>query len=232
VNAEIPVPLDPLQLGLTPDGSTVLVSDNDSAVTFIDTATDKVTFTLNTPGYYPSGIAVSPDGMRAYVTNYDEVNQCLLVIDIPNRRMLSTIPLPLVYPRVVVITPDGSQAWVNYWTGNQISVVDLLSGTVSANLNIGPPIATGMAFNPAGTKAFVAADPNLLLVIDTASLTKLAQLTVGPGPVDVVASPNGHLIFVNSSTQNGTWVVDAVKNTLIGAPANPTQGGSMGLTIF
>jgi hypothetical protein len=44
---------------------------------------------------------------------YDLENQCLLVIDIPNRKMLSPIPLQFIYPRVVVITPDGTQAWVN-----------------------------------------------------------------------------------------------------------------------
>jgi YVTN family beta-propeller protein len=232
VNAEIVVQSNPLQVAVTPDGSTALVTSYDSAVTFIDTATDKVTFTLVTPGYYPQGIAISPDGTRAYVTNYDDANQCLLVIDIPNRRMLSTISLPQVYPRVVAVTPDGTQAWVNYWTDSEITVVDLLSGTVSAHLNFGSPIDMGMAFNPAGTKAFVAADPNLLLVIDTATLTKLAQVAVGPSPDDVVVLPNGHLVFVNSSLENGTWLVDAVKNTLIAAPSNPTQGGSMGLTVF
>lgn len=232
VRREIQVRANPLQLAVTPDGATVLVTSYDSAVTFIDTATDTVTFTLNTPNYNPSGIAISPDGSRAYVTHYLDENPSLLVIDVPNRKLLSTIPLPYDYPRVVVVTPDGAQAWVNYYAGDVITVVDLLSSSISANLTPGGSISMGMAFNPTGTKAFVAASPGLLLVIDTASLTSIARIAVGPSPVDVVADPNGRTVYVNSATRSGTWWIDANKNQLKAAPAASTFGGSMGLVVF
>jgi YVTN family beta-propeller protein len=228
---EISVQSNPLQLAVTPDGSTLLVTSYDSAVTFIDTSTDKVTFVLPTPGYYPQGIAITPDGTRAYVTDYDLVNQRLLVIDIPNRKLLPAIPLPTAYPRVVAITPDGSQAWVNYWQSSYITIVDLLSQTVAETLNFGAPISQGMVFNPQGTKALVLADPGLVLVIDTATLTQMAQIPVGPYPSDIVLGPEGEA-FVNSSTQDGIWVVNWVKNKLSAAPQNPTPGGSMGLLVY
>lgn len=230
---EITVTSNPLQAAVMPDGATVLVTSYDSAVTFISTASDTVAFTLATPNYYPSGIAISPDGTRAYVTNYFDSNPALLVIDIPNRKLLSTIPLPLAYPRVVVLTPDGAQAWVNYYSGTEVTIVDTLSGTISRRLNLGIGVSTGMAFNPTGTKAFIATISNLVYVIDTASLSTLAKIAVGPEPNDVIAVANGNKVFVNSPDQAGVWVIDAVHNTLIASPpAATTADGSMGMMIY
>src|ERR1035437_9523439 len=61
---------NPLQLAMTPDAKTLIVTRYDSAVVFIDVATDAITTTLSTPGAYPTGIAISPDGSTAYVTSY------------------------------------------------------------------------------------------------------------------------------------------------------------------
>jgi len=231
VRKEIPVRSNPLQLAVTPDGTTVLVTSYDSALNFIDTATDTV-FTLNLPGYNPSGIAISPDGTRAFLTHYLDSAPALLVIDIPNRKLLSTIPLPFNFPRVVVLTPDGAQAWVNYYSGTLVTIVDTLSGTVSANINFGVPISMGMAFNPTGTKAFIAGSPNTIYIVDTASLSILARVAVGGDPTDVIADPNGKVVYVNSGVTSGTWLVDPINNTLAAAPQSPPSGGSQGLLIY
>jgi DNA-binding beta-propeller fold protein YncE len=232
---EIPVVSNPLQLAETPDGATVLVTSYDSAVNFIDTASDKVVFTLNTPNYYPSGIAVSPDGTRAYVTSYDDVRNHLLVLDVPNRKIITAIPLANAYPRVVVLTPDGAQAWVNYYQGTGITIVDTLTNSVAREVNLGVGVSMGMAFNPTGTKAFIAADPNSVIVMNTASLGILTRITVGGAPTDIVASPDGRNVFVDSATQGRIWVIDAVRNQLDSAtdPTSPAaSGASMGLLVF
>ena len=229
---EITVTPDPLQVAVTPDGKQALVTSYDGAVTFIDTATNTISGTLVLNNYNPSGIAISPDSTRAYVTHYLDLQPSLLVIDIPNRKLLSTIPLPQAYPRVVVLTPDGSQAWVNYYQGSFVTVVDLLTGTVSGS--VGGAASTGMAFNPTGTKAFLAVPPNQLYVVDTATLSTVARLTVGDAPSDVVATPDGKHVLVTSQSQPGTWWVDSRSNKVLGntVPTGQTTGGSQGLLVF
>jgi DNA-binding beta-propeller fold protein YncE len=232
---EIPVASNPLQLAETPDGTMVLVTSYDSAVNFIETASDMVVFTLTTPNYYPSGIAISPDGARAYVTSYDDVQKDLLVIDIPNRKLLTAIPLTNAFPRVVVLTPDGAQAWVNYYQGSSITIVDTLTNSVAREVNIGVGVSNGMAFNPTGTKAFIAANPNTVIVMNTSSLGILARITVGGAPTDIVADPDGRNVFVDGGSDGRIWVIDAVRNRLDSAsePTSPAaSGASRGLLVF
>jgi YVTN family beta-propeller protein len=47
-----------------------VTNSGDNTVSVIDTATNTVTATVKV-GYYPDGIAVSPDRTRVYVTNYN-----------------------------------------------------------------------------------------------------------------------------------------------------------------
>lgn len=71
---EIKVCSSPLESAVTPDGATMLVTCYNNTVAWIDTATDRVTFTLPLPNSFPAGIAISPDGTRAYVSNYFDSN--------------------------------------------------------------------------------------------------------------------------------------------------------------
>ena len=230
---EITVAPLPLQIRITPDGATALVTSYDEALTFIDTATNTVKAIMPLVNYNPQGIAISPDGTRAYVTHYYDIRPVLLVIDIPNRKLLSTIALPQPYPRVVVITPDGSQAWVNYLYGGVITVVDVLTGTVARNINISQPVEKGMAFNPTGTKAYAAVYPNQVYVIDTATLAVKTKLTVGQAPNDIVATPDGTRLFVNSEVDPGLWWIDPTIDRVVGSRKLPgATGGSMGLLIY
>jgi YVTN family beta-propeller protein len=226
----IPVGTNPLQVAMTPDGATALVTRYDNAVVWIDSNTDQVTFTLNTPNIYPSGIAISPDGTRAYVTNYFDINPSLLVIDLVKRAILTTVPLGQAYPRSVTIIPDGSQVWVNYLNRNVVDIVDTLTLTTTNSVGFNGAVSTGMAFNPTGTKAFIATSPNLLTIVDTQTLRTIATVTVGASPNDVVVTADGRRVFVNSDTSGVLSVVDASTNQLL--QSLTTNGGSMGLVVF
>jgi YVTN family beta-propeller protein len=231
---EIPVQSNPLQVAITPDGTQALVTSYDGALTFIDTATDNVKSVLDLSNYNPSGIAISPDGTRAYVTHYLDQQPCLLVVDIPNVKLLSTIPLTHAYPRVVTLTPDGSQAWVNYYGDRVVSIIDLLTGTVASTLDVSTEADTGMAFDPAATKVYIAVYPNQVFVFDTATLKRIATITVGTSPMDLVMMPEGNLLFVSTETDPGIWWIDVKTNTQSRysvAPGNPS-GGTMGLVVF
>jgi hypothetical protein len=74
IKAVIPVVTRPLQVDITPDGSTALVTSFDNAVNFIDLATNEVTYTLMTDSNTnPHGLAISPDGKRAYITSFQSI---------------------------------------------------------------------------------------------------------------------------------------------------------------
>jgi YVTN family beta-propeller protein len=232
---EIPVFSNPLQVAITPDGTLALVTSYDGALTFIDTTTDNIKAVLDLSNYNPSGIAISPDGTRAYVTHYLDQQPCLLVIDIPNVKLLSTIPLSHAYPRVVTLTPDGSQAWVNYYSDRVVTIIDLLTGTVANTVDVSTEADTGIAFDPAGTRAYIAVYPNQIFVYDTASLTRVATITVGTSPMDVVMMPEGNLLFVSTETDAGFWWIDTKTNKQTRFSSDPSAsfgGGTMGLVVF
>jgi DNA-binding beta-propeller fold protein YncE len=69
-------------------------------------------------------------------------------------------------------------------------------------------------------------------VIDTATLSLVKKVTVGPTPTDVVLGPDRTTMYVNSASQKGVWVIDLVKDQLIESPSTVTSGGIMGLTVF
>jgi YVTN family beta-propeller protein len=220
----------PLQVAMTPDGATALVTRYDNAVVWIDSATDQVTFTLQTGSVFPAGIAISPDGTRAYVTNYFNINPSLLIIDLTKRAILTTVPLGQAYPRSATITPDGSQVWVNYLNGNAVDIVDTLTLTTTSRVGFNGTVSTGMAFNPTGTRAFIATFPNLLTIVDTQTLRAVATVTVGASPIDVVVTADGRRVFVTSDPAAVVSVVDAHTNQLL--QSVPVHAGSMGLVVF
>jgi DNA-binding beta-propeller fold protein YncE len=220
----IPVGSNPLQVALTPDGSQALVSRFDEAIAIVNTTTGQLTGTINTLGIYAQGISVMPDGTQAWVTSYTDENPTIAVIDLATRRTIRSIPTGNFYPRTVVLTPDGSQAWVNFLNGGIIKVYDTLTGEQIGQVSVPGTAQTGIAFNPTGTRAYVAAVPDRLIVFDTAGLTEVARITVVSGPIDVKFS-NG-LIYVNGSLrQGGISVVDPVSNTLLGNVVVPPSTG-------
>ena len=126
----------------------------DNTVTVIDTATNAVVATIPV-STGPFGVAVTPDGTRAYVTNGSsppspptlsstsvdirELIQNLpgvSVIDTATNTVIATIPVGLV-PFGVAITPDGTRAYVTNEDSNTVSVIDIATNTVVATIPVG-----------------------------------------------------------------------------------------------
>ena len=219
----------PLQAELTPDGSTLVVTSYDSGITLIDTATDTVTATINTPNRYPNGIAISRDGQLAYVTNYNDVSSGVFVVDLGTRQIVANIPTS-AFPKSVLLTPDGSQLWVLYYQGGSIDIIDTLTLTLNGSVPVNGQADTGMAFNPTGTRAYIAVRRGQLAVIDTATLQYVTTLLVDANPTDVVFTPDGDNIFVRG-TSGELWRIDARHDRVVGhLPVGGLAG--MGLAIF
>ena len=122
-------------------------------------------------GDHPIGVAITPDGTKAYVAN--NYGNTVSVINVATGAA-STISTGIGNgPDGVAITPDGTKAYVTSFTDSTVSVIAVASDAV-----IGSPIGigdspTGVAITPDGTKAYVTG----------ASSTKLSVINVATGSV-------------------------------------------------
>lgn len=233
IKATIPVFQNPLQVAVTPDGSTALVTSfgdlfgDGGAVTFIDLATNKITNTLMMPDFQtPHGLAISPDGNTAYVGNFTSPGQSILVVNIPTHAITATIQISVAYPSAMTLTPDGSQLWVGSPLGSETDVLDTLSQTTITRLNI--QASGDVAFNSTGTTAYITSSANnpagQVFAVDTSTFRTVNTYTVGSGPTDISMSYGDQFLVVNNYNDGTVSIIDLqqgkVKTAQFGA--NPT----------
>jgi YVTN family beta-propeller protein len=205
----------------------------------IGTAAGAVTGTVPV-GAGPTGVAVTRDGSRAYVTNAD--SDSVSVIDTASDVVVSTIPVGDA-PTYIAVTPDGHSLYVMTASG-VIDVVDTTLETIVANIPVGASGA--IAITPDGTRAYVAA--GLVHVIDIATNTVETSFAAETTPVagvsttalSVAISPDGSRAYVgvflfgagNSSiTATGSIVlVDTGSNQISGEIALGSVPGQIALT--
>ncbi len=102
VVATISVGHNPVEVVVTPDGSTVYVANAGSnSVSVIDTTSNNVTKTVAV-GFNPVNIAIKRDGTRAYVANAGA--NSVSVIDTSTNAVVHTIPVGQ-NPVHVAVTP-------------------------------------------------------------------------------------------------------------------------------
>jgi YVTN family beta-propeller protein len=114
-------------------------TSNRGIVHLIGTATDAAAATIQlTPANgLLEGLALSPDGSIAYVT--DTENNLLFVASLQTQTQQAKFPVGMD-PFNIAITPDGSQAWV--LTGAGLEIVNLATGTVGGPVRLpGAPSA-------------------------------------------------------------------------------------------
>jgi YVTN family beta-propeller protein len=147
----------PIELEITPDGKTAVVSVGPA---FFDSLSgllgnpeippggtllivDLETGTADEiqTGDVPLGIAISPDGSRAYTANYGTDGargDTLSVIDIPGRQLIEDVQVGSG-PEQVALSPDGSLGIVNVVSGGGIRIFQTsdVAGTLSGVLETG-----------------------------------------------------------------------------------------------
>lgn len=159
------VGFQPDAVAVTPDGSRVYVVNAapcdpplcdfsaPSNVSVIDAATNTVVATV-TVGRSAIGVAITPNGTRAYVTNGDG---SVSVINTATNLVADTIT-GFSGPRGIAFTPDGMHAYVSN-DPSSVSVIgtstNTFRGSIPLPLNNVNSTTLGIAITPDGTRAYV-----------------------------------------------------------------------------
>ncbi len=233
VKTTIPVFQNPLQVVVTPDGSMALVTSfgdlqgDGGAVTFISLASNKVTSTVMMPFQVtPNGLAISPDSTTAYIGNFTNPGQSILVMNIASQMITGTIQNVVQYPSGLTLTPDGSQLWVASPLGAEVDVIDTLSETEIYRLNI--QSTTDIAFNSTGTTAYItsaASSPGQVIAVNTATFQTVNTYTVGASPSDISMSYGDRFLVVNNDIDGTISVIDLKQNAVKTLPVGTSPSG-------
>ncbi len=245
---------DPVAVSVTPDGTRAYVlnsgnlfnQDNASVsvIDMSDPSNPAVVQTIPFDIYNPREIAVSPDGLRAYV-GYDNTvggNGHLLVIDTdPTSATYNTVigdPIEVGDgPRDITFSPDGTRALILNQSSLDIVVLDIDPASPTFHTLIGGPIdvsnssPSAVAVTPDGTRAYVTVpgssfDYVTVIDIDPGSAgygTKIGSPIAGAGSDAIAITPNGTRAYVLSAFGDSVGIIDtdpssATFNTVLGDP--------------
>jgi len=117
------VPLSPTALVASSDGKALyLACATANRVLCFDLAKQKVSDSITMPEP-PSGLTLSPDNTRLFVT-CDAPESKVCIVDLANWKIIATIPAGHT-ARAPVVSPDGKTLYVCNQFNNDVSVIDL-----------------------------------------------------------------------------------------------------------
>lgn len=212
---------------LSPDGTTLYVTYGyrpgseigPGEVAVIDTATHQVTNRIEV-GDEPAGIAVTPDGTKAYVADFGS-GQITEITGLNGGAPQAQPPIDIGgTPSGVAVTPDGETVYVTNGSADEVSVLDAATGAVTATLTdsslSGPQ---GVATSPSGVGAYVANFEAGRLTALASSGLVLGTVGVAAEPFGVAYAPDGRTVYVSSSGSPGSvTAIGAEDRTVIGGP--------------
>ncbi len=214
---------DGLGIAVNGDGSQVVTVDSSSGL--LDVITDGQLRKQVLVGGQTTGVALSPDGHTASVTDSEvgKSSGVLAIIDLSTASVTARIPVGSG-PTGVVFSPDGRLAYVantGYVGAGNVQVVDVTREMVTGSVTVGKQPA-GLAVSSDGSRLYVV-DANLYLplpvpptptlpgdvdIIDTSTLKVTATVPVGVAPLFASLSPSGDTLAVGDYGSNAVTLLD------------------------
>ena len=205
----------------TPDGTQLYtLAGNDIVV--VDTASNSVAATVALPAGSgtPNGIAISEDGLHAYVTSYTGPDIVVTGLDTATYAVLGQAQIASFGPSDgVAITPDGTRVYVTSVADDSVSVLDTSNFTLVTQVYNGR-YPLGVTISPDGTRAYVVYlgfEQSEVSVLDTATNTQLTSVPLPAAypanPGKLAVTPDGKTLYV--LTEYGVSVIDTGSETVV-----------------
>jgi phospholipase C len=156
----------------------------------IDTASGRAR-KLSEPLHNPHGVAVTPDGKHAYVT--DTERDQVLVVSTSSPRVVRRIAVGRS-PWNTAFTADSAKAYVSNANDDTVSAIDTATGRVTQTIALGAGtngqlnhIPTGIALSPEGHIWVACNVSSSMVVIDPVSnaVIQSIEIGLGDGPTEI-----------------------------------------------
>ncbi len=208
LKATIPVAQGISEMVVTPDGGRIFLLVS-GGILAIDAATYQLTATIAVGGEGLAGLAVTPDGQRAVISQAPQygANQ-VLIIDLSSKKIISSFEVYFYLSRgATAISPDGKRAYI----GGQLIGGDI-SQVMVFDLDASTQIASGwtgrglrkITATPDGRFVYVTGDyvtyyndpQGFVEVIDARTNKFVAGASVHATPGNPAVTPDGAKVYV------------------------------------
>jgi YVTN family beta-propeller protein len=152
-------------------------------------------------GSYPKVIAVSPDGSRAYVTNW--VSEDLSIIDTATRAVLAKVKLSGT-PRGLAASSDGTRLYIARFAGGSILRLGLPDMKLETLYAADGGAKRHLVLDEARGRLYatdMARDS--LFVLEAATGKLIKEVRLGPNPNTCALSPDGSTVYACTRGTNG-----------------------------
>lgn len=192
-------------------------------------ATTPDTFFSTTVGIIPWGVALSPDGTKAYVANTG--NSSVSEVNANTGNLIRTFPVG-ASPRALVVSADGREVFVVNYLGNSVTEIRLSDG--ATNTLLVDPRPTSIAISPDNTKAYVTNNGSETVSVinitsnpQTSWSSVASTVSVDGEPTAIAISPDGDTGYVTLDQSDELVSIDLTDPTFpilkrITVGSNPT----------
>ena len=184
-------------------GTIFVTNLNINAVSAINAVTHAVSVIKSAthPFQGPLGIAITPNGDFAYVTN--SLSDTVSPIDLSTSPATVGAPIRVGSgPAAIAIAPNGDVAYVTNFNSNTVTPIDLTTSPATAQRPI--PVGAGpwsIAVSPDGNYVCVSnSEANSVSLIATATRT-VSTIQVGARPEAIAISPDSLTAYVANGNQ-------------------------------
>ena len=194
-------------------------------------------------GNASANVVVSPDGSKAYVTNWDITNpngRAVQVIDTATLTKLQQINVGLA-PHGISFSHDGKLIYVTNYFSDSISILSAADNTEIARVLLAPdvnPVRSSkyqplqVALTPDDKLAYVTCYASEeVRVIDTVTKTVIAAVRVGKSPFLLEVTPNGQFVYVANQQSNNMSVIRVADNQVIATIESPAFANPHGIAF-
>lgn len=190
---------DPETFALTPDGRTLLVSNEDSGTVSAVDPRGLVPTRRVKVGAEPEGIAVTRDARTLFVAC--EGADAVYRIDLATLEVKGTTPLA-GRPRTLLASADGRSIYVAVEAGGQLAVLDATTGAVARQIDLArgdkATRPMGLAENADGTLFVTTGRGSGMLVVDPRAGRVVRRIDdVGVRPWGIARLRNGAVVTAN-----------------------------------
>ena len=199
--------LSALSNSVTPSSAQTVVGpfayvprNNSGQMSVIDLGSNTVVNSIN--GGAGIGIAVAPNGLRAYAI--DQGSSSVKVVSTVTQTQVASIAVG-AGPWSGVTSPDSTRLYVSNRNANTVSVINTATNTVDASFNV-PAAPTGLVLSPDGATLYVGSANTTMLSVVRLSDNQVNSVNVGTTSHALAINRDGSRVYFVNGQQAGRMV--------------------------